>query len=452
MAGIKWKKEEIDYLIDLVKNQKIHPHDCISMLKEAFGVDRTVPSFEKILRIHNVSYADTKKTGIENKDTPKQVWQETKKRDTWIIESADSRITNKDEALRKAGVDTDIWEIEKIIINGWDVTMKLKDGDVEKPFRSQNQALKIFLRRKVPVQVENSIEKVLDRIRNKSPKVKFIKRKIKKNNKSKNSLEICLMDVHYGMRCFPPAAGMNYSPEICREIISDTINQFIELSKPYTPFNEIVLPVGNDFFHTDNVFHTTTAGTNQPESESYLHTFMTGERLMIEIIDILKEIAPIKIYSIPGNHDRTSSFMLGRILKANYHNDKNVYVDASSSPLKSHRFGVNFWAYEHGHSINAIRLAAIMANEWPNDFAEAKFKSWHLGDQHRAGSSKPSMLSEQGVNIEYIPSIVATNEWHKIKGFSNQQRGSVGFIYDYNTGPVCKLYVNVDKETNKVMR
>ena len=36
-------------------------------------------------------------------------------------------------------------------------------------------------------------------------------------------------------------------------------------------------------------------------------------------------------------------------------------------------------------------------------YETSAFGKWHLGDQHRKGSSKTSMLEEQGVSVEFLP-------------------------------------------------
>ena len=53
---------------------------------------------------------------------------------------------------------------------GYDVTMKLKQDGKERPFRSQNQQIKVWLRRKVPVDVEAAITNILYRLEKGSPR------------------------------------------------------------------------------------------------------------------------------------------------------------------------------------------------------------------------------------------------------------------------------------------
>ena len=101
----------------------------------------------------------------------------------------------------------------------------------------------------------------------------------------------------------------------------------------------------------------------------------------------------------------------------------------------------------------AVRLPGLMANECPEDWAETKhgYREWHLGDQHRKGTGKPSFMEEQGVSVEYLPGLVAPNEWHKLKAFNWQKRAGTAFVWDYSAGPIARNQVNIDRYLNKLM-
>jgi hypothetical protein len=377
-----------------------------------------------------------------------------KKGGQWVVETDGWRLRDIDDVKRELNVDAAVWRVKSFEHSNYDVTMKIRNpGEADRPFTVQNVRLKVVFERVVPEVVENAVDRLLARLEGKSPKPPKIKR-LKLGQKSgRNALEIALMDPHYGMRTFRPASDAEWSPEFCAQMVMESLEEIIELAAPFGPFEEIVLPMGNDFFHSDTIWQETTQGTGQPEADAYYNTFVTGEALAIRIVDRVKEIAPVRMYFIPGNHDRTTSFMLGRVLQAYYKNDPDVAVDATPSPYKFHEYGCNLIGYEHGHSVAAIRLAALMANEAPDAWARTKngYREWHLGDQHRKGSAKPSMMEEQGVSIEYLPSITAPNEWHRLKGFNWQKRGTMAFVWNFTRGPLARLQVNVDRYLNRLM-
>lgn len=422
--------------------------EIVAIMSEKYGIQF---NFNQ-LRNRLYTRRDTLTKEKSSAPLGKEEWKETKRRDLWIIESTDSRINTWQDAVAKAGVDLDIWEVAEVKVGGWDVTMKIREPKAaDKPFRSQNQFIRVTLRRKVPETLETAIHGLLEKLAAKSPIVKAIKRTPLEKLPHRHALEICLPDPHYGLRCFAPGADADWNPALCANMVMGALDKMIALAAPFAPFEQVILPLGNDFFHTDNLWQTTTAGTPQPEADAYFHTFIGGEELAIGIVDKVKQLAPVLVYSIPGNHDRQTSFMLGRILKAYYRNDGNVTIYADESPFKFWEYGITLIGFEHGHSIAAIRLASLMANECPEAWARTQYREWHLGDQHRKGSSKPSAFEEQGVSVEYLPSLVAPNEWHRLKGFNHQKRGAMMFVYSHQAGPIARLQVNVDKVANRIM-
>jgi len=384
-------------------------------------------------------------------DTTKDTGVEIRGDDTQqTIVCRSGTIRTLEGALKEANVDQSIWEVDRYVINKWDCVAKVATGYREEREEhleaTELWQVKIWLRRKTPE--VRSIETLLEQLAKKSPLSPRIKRpKIKPDKR--HALEINIMDPHFGLMCFPAAADKAWSLDDCEAMCMWAIDGLLELSKPFWPVEEIVFPFGNDFLHSDNVFHTTTAGTAQPEALSWHHVYERGEKLAIAMIERLLAVAPVKVVEVPGNHARQSEFTMARVLRAYYHQNKNVEVDAAPSPYKFWRYGTNLVGYEHGHSISAIRLAAIMAHECRDDWSQTSYREWHLGDQHRKGSAKPSMLEEQGVAIEYLPGLTPPNEWHKLKGFNWQQRGAMGWVWSFARGPVARLQVNLDSYSGK---
>lgn len=270
------------------------------------------------------------------------------------------------------------------------------------------------------------------------------------DNEGSRELEVCIMDPHFGMQCTAPDSDHPWSMEEASDTCLWAIDNLLAKALHYAGnYSRIIMPFGNDFLHADNIYHTTTKGTNQPEMLSWHDSYKRGIDLAIRMVDLLRNVAPVKIYQIPGNHSVHSDYTMGLILQAYYHNDPNVEVDASSSPYKFHRFGKNLIGYEHGHSVSTIRLAALMANERPKDWSETSFREWHLGDQHRKGSSVPAALEEQGVSVEYITGLTPPNYWHRVHAFNYQKRGAVAYVWNEESGQEARFNCNLDPYTGK---
>ena len=156
-----------------------------------------------------------------------------------------------------------------------------------------------------------------------------------------------------------------------------------------------------------------------------------------------------RIVQISGNHDRLLTYTLGHVLNARYWNDKNVTVEVSASPYKFWAYGVNLVGWDHGHSPRLAHLAALMANENRHVWGDTSYREWHLGDQHRKGGMRPTVLAEQGVGIEFLTGLTPANEWHKLKALNWQPRGAVAYVWNHETGPEARLQVNIDLYTGE---
>jgi len=369
-----------------------------------------------------------------------------------IIEYVGNSIQTSDELLASSKVDLNIWEVAEVTINNWELGGKINhkgesdERATQRLWKMPLRQIKIRLRRKSDERL--AIESLIEMVGSKSKQVPLIKRQtIKKAKDLKRSLEVSIMDPHFGLQCYKPSSDMQWSLEECEDLCMWAIEDLIHKAQHHGPFEEIIFPFGNDYMHHDGMKHETTKGTSQPEGISWSYVYERAEILAINMVERLKREANVKVISIPGNHDHHSSYTLARVLNAYYRNDQNVIVDADSSPYKFHRYGVNLIGFEHGHHISNTRLPALMANERPADWSQTIYREWHLGDQHRKGSGKPSSMEEQGVSVEYLPALTPPNQWHRLKGFNWQKRGAMAFVWDYHTGPEARLQSNIDTYT-----
>lgn len=377
-----------------------------------------------------------------------------KKKGTCVVTTKSLNIKTVEDALRIAEVDMGVWEVDRHLVNSWEVTIGARNAGSDKCETFTNFQIKIWLKRKHPDVL--ALEDLYEKMKSCSPVVPVIERpdSYYEVDRSARELEISLADLHLGLRCFEPASSCNWTPDDAEHMTMMMLDELLILTKHFGPYEKIVFPMGNDFLHCDNVYGETTSRTPQPEADAWQNTFLRGEKLGLAIIERLKKEAPVKIIAMPGNHARHSEIALSRIFSAYYHNDKNVGVDAALSPYKFHRFGVNLIGFEHGHSIrNTQRLTGLMANECRlKDWQEARYCEWHLGDQHRKGSGRPSVFAEQGVSIEFLPGLVPPNEWHKLHAFNWQKRAGMAFVWDKTAGPLCRFQVNIDNYSGKIMR
>lgn len=352
------------------------------------------------------------------------------------------------DALAEGHVDTEMWEVERWTLNKWDVVSKLPGNANSGDWHLESTELwqvKVWFKRKSPEL--RGLQLLLEDIRACRPMTPKITHRRPALDKERRALELDIMDPHFGMHCYTPASDQNWSLDQCEAFIWWAMEDLLALAAKFAPYVEIVIPFGNDYLHADNVWHTTTAGTGQPEMMAWHETFHRGGKIGIAMIEKALDVAPVRVIHVPGNHDRQSSFALAHVLAARFHGHKHVKVDCSAAPYKAWEFGCNLIGFEHGHSVNRVRLAALMANEWRDAWARTEFHEWHNGDQHRKGTSSLLAFEEQGVSVEFLQALTPPNEWHKLKSFNFQKRGAVGWIWSDRYGPVDKLQCHISKYT-----
>lgn len=363
------------------------------------------------------------------------------------IEYLGDQIHTAEELLAKSGINMDLYEVERITVNNWEVAGAKKQTDGI--WKTGLRQIKVSLRRKRDETI--SLERLLQDLKSNSPIAKAYDYPKPLAQTYRRALEVSIMDPHFGMQCYQGESDHDWNLEICSNICMWAIDSLIKRAEGYGQFEEIVFPFGNDFLHHDNMMHTTTKGTIQPEAMAFQYVYEHAIRLAVTMVDRLAQIAPVRVIQVSGNHDYVASFSLGHVLKAYYRNNENVSVEVNPSPYKFYKFGANLIGFDHGHHIKAGKLAGLMAQHCREHWATTSFREWHLGDQHRKGTGSPVVMEEQGVSVEYLPALTPPNGWHKLKGFNWQQRGAMGFVWDHDEGPIARLQVNLDSYTGKPM-
>jgi hypothetical protein len=213
-------------------------------------------------------------------------------------------------------------------------------------------------------------------------------------------------------------------------------------------FDRILFVVGNDLFNSDNAYPvtTTTAGTYQQDDARWQKVFRAGKQLMVESIMKFREIAPVDVKVIPGNHDFQKSFYLGEALESFFHNDENVTVDNSPRTRKYYQWGKCLIGLAHGNRKDEgeSRLINNMKHECAKEWGETMYREWHCGDIHhyrelkqRSSSKDLDKYAEDvdGVVIKYLRTLMFNDEWEAKKGYISQ-KGAHMFVWNKENGNV----------------
>ena len=270
-------------------------------------------------------------------------------------------------------------------------------------------------------------------------KVGSVPTKQYKNNNDKLLAEINLADVHVAKLSWALETDHDYDIKIATKIFRDAIDYKIAQLQKYE-IDRILFPIGNDFYHIDNLDGMTTAGTRQDVDSRYAKMFREGSKLIIETINKLQNIAPVDVLVVCGNHARLSEFLLGEVIDAYYHDNSNVTIDNSPQSRKYYRWGNNLLGFAHGDDIKLVDLPLIMASERAKDWGQNKNHFIKCGHFHH---QKMILNEVSGCVVEIVPSLSSTDSWHKKKGYVNNLRSAITALYDKENGLVTKIYYNL---------
>ncbi len=218
-------------------------------------------------------------------------------------------------------------------------------------------------------------------------------------------LELSLMDLHLGKLCWAPETGHHYDPDLAEQMFWNAMEDLLAKASG-CPVEKILFVAGNDFFNTDAMGRTTTAGTPQDDGLTWKQGFIRGRDLLVRAIERLRQIAPVHVTCVNGNHDTARVFYLGEVLTAWFSRTPHVVVDNSPAQRKYVHYGRNLIGFTHGDRERHPSLPLLMANDQPVAWAASQHREWHLGHWHvKRHKMFLPIADQQGVLVRIVPSL-----------------------------------------------
>ena len=418
--------------------------------------------FANQVSTHFGSFAKLRNLIVPKKEVAaKQIMRPSETRefgnDSGIIATVNPNVKTLDELLAYMQVDLSVWEVEKHVINKWEVTMREPATTVggagdnaevtvntdggkatlwtrgsNVPMHEPMFQVKAWLKRKTPAVKDVGFERLLTRV---SELTKATKGIVYPKHDAKTILEISLYDAHFGLLAWARETGENYDLKIAEERYAIAVNDLLSKTKGWTP-EKIIFPIGNDFFHVNNPEGVTPTAKNFLDTDGRLCKIVeSGEAALINAIQTCLKVAPVQVLWIPGNHDPETSYFMCRILRQAFMPNKNVSVDVSPSPRKYVHYGVNLIGYTHGNEEKHGDLPTVMASEQRDVWGQVSHKEWHIGHYHKKKEMRYSAGDTfGGVSVKIIPSICGTDAWHFKKGYVGGNRVAEAFLFDKSAG------------------
>lgn len=146
-------------------------------------------------------------------------------------------------------------------------------------------------------------------------------------------------------------------------------------------YAKILLILGGDIAHVDNVNSTTTKGT-QLETTDLAAAVSEMEKYFETLIEaILENANECHVTYVKGNHDQTVGYMFARLLQRAYSNQKNIKWDIDLKKYKAAMLGHNFIGATHGDK-GKNNLLAKFVSTFPLMFGTAENREVFTGHLH----------------------------------------------------------------------
>lgn len=354
----------------------------------------------------------------------------------WTISLPKTRIHTLDELLEFCKVDTSVWEVERFIVNKWEMGFKnaLDIADTIPLYQ-----VKAFLRRKVEVAAAaNEIAALKELAQTEMP---LPSPKVIVEGTKGGMLEINLTDHHFGKQAWGLETGWaNYDVKIATRAFHSALDTILNRS-PFARWEEIWFVVGNDLFNADNTAGQTTSGTQVESDVRHEKTYVTVRTLMVQAIEKLRHLADVvHVIVVPGNHDHNATWHLGDSLELYFSQYDDVQVDNRPGPRKYHVFGQTLIGYAHGDKGKLKDLPLLMATEAREEFGATKFHEWHTGHTHQTKTEET-----HGIRVRVLPALCPPDAWHAENGFVGNLRSSEAFVWDAKEGLIgIVIYTDSD--------
>ena len=382
-------------------------------LQRMVGCSARTVKYARILARQNKDFGNSKAVNFKDEI-------ESNKRS---IVTTSAEIRTLAELLEFSNVDMEEWEIVKHTVNSWG------------SYKNENFQVKVWLRKRggEELSIKEFADEFKEAIKNYSCK-KY--KPVKYSYDSGNAVELALHDLHFGSLCWGMETGQNYDIKIAERLFLDAVDYAIDITKSFNP-DLFILPIGSDFFNVNSMLNQTVHGTPQDEDCRWQKTFVCARKMIVHAADRLKEIAPVKMFVIPGNHDEERAFYLGESLVSWYRLCDEININNDPTPRKYWAWGDGLLLMTHGKDEVKGQLPMIMATEEPFLWSRAKYREVHKGHLHSYGIKGQDLGTDnRGVKERLIGSLAAVDSWHKKKGYGSL-RETNSFVWNKKKGVIA---------------
>lgn len=341
-----------------------------------------------------------------------------------------------EKMLDVLGYNPENWELVKLDTSIWEAHTKEQDTKQLHAVKFQIKPLTHRFTKEELVEIAEEIMQTKLKPLNLPDKVK--------TTDGNNLLVYCpAIELHLGKLAHHIDTGENYDHKIAAERfveIMESLRDYIRL----TGANNLLISIGGDFFNSDTFENTTTAGTPQHNDMRYQKLFLTGLKLYVEALLMLREkVDNIKINLVPGNHDRTTSFYLFVTLSQYFRNDNVIEFSSDFKAMQAHEFGNSGLFMHHGDvkGKNYESLVSTISDEFREIWGRVKHTELYLGHLHTEQKWQQLYDERPGTIVRRVGSPTGTDAYHYHNRYIGNRKAHQFFLHHFEKGMINSQYV-----------
>jgi hypothetical protein len=225
--------------------------------------------------------------------------------------------------------------------------------------------------------------------------------------------------------------GPDYNMEICRERLLDSTSDIL---RRLPPVDHFVTMLWSDWFHVDGYHNGTTRGTKQDVAALYPEIVRFGLQLKIDFLRMLADRAPVRAFSVPGNHGYNTATALGIALEMLYR-DEDVTIVGDPDPRHYYDWGANMIMLAHGDGAKPKDYPTLMAAEQPEMWGRTLYRyAYHGHLHHEVIRGK----QHEGATVTQQASLAGKDWWHLHNGYISDPALSA-YVHDKDRGRVAQF-------------
>lgn len=252
----------------------------------------------------------------------------------------------------------------------------------------------------------------------------------RKKIKQGHTILIPLSDLHINKLSTKEETGEEYNSEIAVKRAIEGVEGLMQKAQGF-PLDQIIFTIGGDILNTDGATTGTTRGTPQDTDLRWYEAFRTAKKAIVKIIEYLMQFADVQVVHIMSNHDYASGWMLSETLAAWFRNCKNVKFDNTVRHRKAYLFGDVAIFPTHGDKHKNADLPLLMAHEYPEIWAKAKYRYCFVQHFHHYKRTKAIEDGKDyiGLTVHQLASPSPADLWHANSGYIGAKQSIEAFIF-----------------------